>query len=230
MAILTEQQLQNGYFRDIGGFPPAKTIHTIAEYDGAKQCCIACTQLSDSALTERERKQTLGDWIHFLKTNTTTFEAIHFNCRVPQALFDAVCYQENLVELRCKWGRYPDLSALAGLKNLQYLYLGSCSSVEDLAPITQLNNLVVLYLENFKRIEDYSPLAVLTNLEQLIISGPILGIAHIKDLDFLCDMPNLLSIWRPNTILRNKYSPEQQEHLRARLPNLQGIYSQAWWL
>ena len=166
MGVLTDKQLQYGYFMDVGGFPPAKIIHTIAEYDGSEQCCISCTQLQGH-YSDSERRRILKDWIHFLKTNPATFRKLHFNSHVPQALFDAVCWQENLTELRLKWGNYSNLSGLANLNHLQYLYLGSCPSVQDLTPITQCQELIVLYIENYKRITNYSALQKLNKLEQV---------------------------------------------------------------
>lgn len=226
MGVLTDKQLQNGYFMDIGGFPPAKIIHTVAEYDGSEQCCISCTQLqgrySDSAC-----KQILKEWIHFLHDHPTAFQSLHFNCRVPQPLFDAICCQENLTELRLKWGNYADLSSLANLKHLQYLYLGSCPGVQDLTPITQSQELVVLYIENFKRITDYSALQKLNRLEQLVISGPILADIPVSDIDFIRNMPNLASVWFPNVRIVKRYSDEDRENLRA--TNIQGVYNQHWW-
>lgn len=229
MPILTDEQLNRPYFGKIGGFPPVPIIHALEEYDGSEKCCIACTQLSDFKYSEREKKKVLKDWLHFLQTNTIAFTAIHFNSRVNQALFDAACWQENLVELRCKWGSYPDLTALTKLKKLKFLYLGSNPSVTDLEPITQLEDLAVLYLENFKRIEDYSPLTKLKNLEQLVISGPTLNDIHIQDLDFLGDMPNLRSFRLMNAVVRKKYTPQERELLRRRGTQIQGIWDQEWW-
>lgn len=226
MGVLTDEQLQYGYFMDIGGFPPAKIIHTVAEYDGSAQCCISCTQLQGH-YSDSERRRILKDWIHFLKTNPTAFRALHFNSHVPQALFDAVCCQENLTELRLKWGNYSNLTGLTKLNHLQYLYLGSCPSVQDLTPITQCQELVVLYVENFKRITDYSALQKLNRLEQLVISGPTLGNVPVADFDFIQNMPKLSSVWFPNVRITKRYSDGDRERLRA--TNIQVIYNQHWW-
>lgn len=226
MGVLSDQQLQYGYFMDVGGFPPAKIIHTVAEYDGCEQCCISCTQLQ-GRYSESQRRRILKDWIHFLKNNPTSFRALHFNSHVPQALFDAACCQENLTELRLKCGNYSDLTGLSKLKHLQYLYLGSCSSVQDLTPITQCQELVVLYIENFKRITNYSALQKLNRLEQLVISGPILADAPVADIDFIQFMPNLASVWFPNVRIIKRYSDAERENMRA--ANIQGVYNQQWW-
>ena len=120
--------------------------------------------------------------------------------------------QEDLEELRFKWGHYKNLSALENLKKIKFLYLGECRArVDDLTPITKLKNLVVLKTENFKLIEDYSPLIALSNLEQLI-AGSL-----VKDLEFLREMPNLRSVF---TTTKKEYTDKKIDELRASLPNL----------
>ncbi len=219
MAILTENQIKNLYFKDIGGFPSKKSMIELMDYQGENKVSIFCTQL-DYIYSEREKKRILVEWIDFLSTNTKAFKSLHFNSRVPQKLFDAACCQEDLEELRFKWGAYKDLSKLKKLDKLKYLYIGSGASVQDITCLGSLDNLIVLQVENFKKIEDYTPLISLNKLEQLVISGPILGNTPIKDLDFLYKMKNLVSLWLPNTTLRRKYSKEEWERLRADLPNL----------
>lgn len=222
MAILTEDQINNLYFKEIGGFPPKKSCIELKDYQGENKLSIFCTQLNYT-YSEREKKRILAEWIDFLRTNTKAFKALHFNSRVPQKLFDAACCQEDLEELRFKWGAYEDLSELIKLDKLKYLYIGSGASVQDITCLGSLDNLIVLHVENFKKIEDYSPLISLNKLEQLVISGPILGNTPIKDLDFLYKMQNLVSLWLPNTALRRKYSKEEWERLRLALPNLHFI-------
>jgi hypothetical protein len=70
----------------------------------------------------------LAEWFDFLRSNRKTFRALHFASRVPQNLFDAACCQDDLEELRFKWGAYSDLSAIKNLKNLKILYIGSGAS------------------------------------------------------------------------------------------------------
>jgi len=231
MPILTESQLGNGYFHNIGGFPPLSQTgdktnfaQSVSDYRGQERLCIACTQLDYCGYSEREKKRVLAEWIYFLQTNTKAFKALHFNSRVPQALFDAACCQEDIEELRFKWGAYTDLSALEKLQKLSYLYIGSGAGVRDITILGNLNNLIVIYVENFKRIEDYSPFIKLNNLEQMVISGPTLGLTPIKDLEFLREMKNLLSAWFPNTTLRRKYTKEELANLRAALPHLTFVY------
>ena len=226
MQVLTDEQLKGYYFDGIGGFPALGSItragydnfaQQVKDYKGQERLCICCTQLEffyDSEFnripcTEKEKKLALKEWLEFLTTNTKAFKALHFNSHVPQRLFDAACRQENLEELRTKWGNHKDLSALENLTELKYLYFGSCPGVTDLTPLTKLKNLVVLHLGNFKRIEDYSPLIALEKLEQLVISGPILGTTPIKDFEFLREMPNLLSFRSVQLALRKKYTDDE---------------------
>lgn len=228
MAVLTRKQIKDGYFQNIGGFPPMEIITEVKEYKGEEHLCIACTQLDYRGYSEREKKRVLAEWIDFLRTNTKSLKALHFNSRVPQRLFDAACYQENLEELRFKWGAYSDLSALEKLRQLKFLYIGTCPSVKDIAIFERMKNLIVLYLENFKRIEDYSPLTALDKLEQLVISGPLYGNTPIKDLEFLREMQSLVSIWTPGTTIRKKYTSDELADLRMSLPNLYDIYNCIW--
>ena len=230
MPILTESQIKEVYFRQIGGFPPLNQTQDrtnfareVKDYNGQKKLCIACTQLDSEAYSEREKKRVLLEWIDFLSINTKVFRALHFNSRVPQALLDAACCQENLEELRFKWGGYSDLTALEKLKKLKFLYVGQGSSVKDITPISRMKSLVVLYVESFKKIEDYSPLSSLDNLEQLVISGPILGTTPIKDLEFLREMQELRSLGLGNLKFRKKYTSAEIADLRAALPNLHDI-------
>lgn len=223
MTLLNEKQIKEMYFQDIGGFPPNKHVKEVKDYKGEEYCCIACTQL-DHLYSERDAKRILNEWIDFLRTNTKTFKALHFNTRVSQKLFDAACCQENLEELRFKWGAYTDLSALENLKQLKYLYIGSGAGVRDITSLGKLENLIVLHVENFKRIEDYSVFINLRKLEQLIISGPILGRTPIKDLEFLREMKNLVSVGLPNTTIKKKYTLEELEDLRRCLFKVHLIY------
>lgn len=224
MAVLTSEQLKNGYFRDIGGFPGAPVITTVSEYDGSGRACIACTQLA-GRFSDREARKLLREWIDFLTGHPEEFQALHFNTRVPQALLDAACAQRNLSELRCKWGSYTDLSRLRNCSRLEYLYLGSGASVQSLSPIPEMESLRVLYLENFRKIRDYSPLDRLADLEQLVICGPDLGNITIGNLDFVCRMPNLRSIWLPNVTLRHTLA--ERELLRS--TGIAGIFGHEWW-
>jgi len=151
VVVLSETQITKEYFNIIGGYPSSKIIHELSEYNGEEQVCIACTQLDvnhdNVQYSEREKKYILKEWINFLSTKTKALKGLHFNSRVPQALFDAACCQEKLEELRFKWGSYSNLSALENLDKLKFLYLGQGSSVQDITVIGKLKSLVVLHID-----------------------------------------------------------------------------------
>ena len=228
MTVLTEKQLDTGYFREIGGFSPLCIIKEVKDYKGEDRICIACTQLDYLGYNEREQKRILNEWIDLLRTDTKLLSALHFNSRVPQSLFNAACSQENLEELRFKWGPYKDISALDNLKKLQFLYIGTGASVQDISVLGKLKNLIVLLIENFKRIEDYDDLATLDKLEQLVIRPTNLGNnVPIKDLEFLREMHSLVSVVLSAKIIR-KYTAYELNDLNASLPNLRGYCGRAW--
>ena len=224
MAILSEEQLSKTYFDIIGGFPSAKVLKELKDYNGEEQICIACTQLDSHhdylGHSKSDLKRIQKEWISFLCSNVSKIKALHFNSRVTQELLDASCCQENLEELRLKWGAYSNLSSLEKLCNLRFLYIGQGSNVQDISILGKINSLIVLHIEGFKKIEDYSPLIGLNNLEQLVIVGPMLGRTPIKDLEFLLEMPNLRSVLIGNVVLRKKYTPEELFNLRAAIPQL----------
>ena len=231
IPVLTEEQILGGYFDIVGGFPAGKNIlKRLKDYDGADKICVTCTQMDSASwsnkksLMAREKKQILNEWIDFLRTNTKALKALHFNSHVPQALFDAACCQENLEELRFKWGNYQDLSALENLRSLKFLYIGPGASVRDITPLTKMKSLVVLHVKQFKRIEDYSPLAALDNLEMLFIGSGTLQRIVVKDLEFLREMPNLLSFGTGYTTLRKKYTKDELTSLFSKLPNLRDMF------
>lgn len=231
--MLTDKQLKEEYFNMIGGFSQLNIIHELNEYNGESQICIACTQLKGEeektlfpdvkSYSQSDKKRILKEWIDFLCTETKAIKKLHFNSKVPQSLFNAACCQEELEELRFKWGTYSDLSPIENLKNLKFLYIGPGSSVSDITSLGKMKNLIVLHMEGFKKIEDYSSLKSLEALEQLVIWGPVLGFTPIKDLEFLREMPNLRSISIGNVRLKRKYTKEEIRKLYSDLPNLHFI-------
>ena len=237
MPVLTEEQIKGGYFDIIGGFPTLSKqralgdestyinyAREVKDYKGQPKLCICCTQLNDNIYSTRDKKRILNEWIEFLKTETQTFTALHFNSHTPQALFDAACHQEHLVELRTKWGNYKDLSALENLHSLKFLYIGSGPGVLSIDPISKMKSLVSVVVENFKKIEDYSLLSELDALEQLQIGSGILQRIKVNDLEFLHEMPNLLSFAIGDASFKRKYTQMGLSELFDALPNLRKMF------
>ncbi len=232
MTVLSEEYIRKTYFEIVGGFPSLPIIQEVQEYDGGPKACIACTQLPGKELeqfyagsrkcyTKKEQKAVLKEWVDFLSSKTDILEAIHFNSYVPQELFDAACCQENLTELRVKWGGIKDLSGLKKLRKLRYLCLGSCRGLADLSPIAELKDLVVMDFAGKQSFTDYSALAGLKNLEQLIIDGPFAGgYTVVDDLEFLRQMPQLRSLGLGAVSLKRKYSKEELRDILDSMPDV----------
>ena len=155
MGLLTDKQIKYGvdYFHQ--DEPQSKCIIEVSEYKGESTLTINCTQLGDSFTpqykTAKEKKRVIQEWGDFLTYNPTAFTELTFCTRMPQELFDAVCAQQNLRKLHIEWGVYPDISKIANLTNLEYLHLGSGSSVESIEPIAKLNNLLALSVKNIQK-------------------------------------------------------------------------------
>lgn len=224
MPVLTARQMEYGVFYFHKDEPQPKRVIEVAEYNGESALSIHCTQLGDSFTPQyappKEKKRVLSEWCEFLSTQTEAFTALTFNTRMPQELFNAVCKQKKLRRLYVKWGSYPDISAVSNLKSLEYLYLGSGSSVQSIEPLARLERLVALSLENLQNIYDYSPLAQLARLESLDIHGDGFAPKHIHpdSLDFLTKMPQLRAFSFITARLRSKdFTPvlslQNLEHL-----------------
>jgi len=210
MSVLNEKQIEYGfnYYHKDESYP--KAIVELSQYNGENSLTINCTQLGDKFTpqfdTAKKKKSVLLEWCDFLSNNTTAFTELRFGTKMPQELFNAVCCQKNLKELHIKWGSYPDISLLKNLSNLEYLHIGSGSSVQSIEPIAMLKKLIALSVENFKNITDYSPLVQLKKLECLSIEGDGMSpqYIHVDSLDFLKGMQQLRFFRLLTVRLRNK--------------------------
>ena len=204
---LTDDQIRYGFAYGRNAF---ESVITTREYVGQKELTINCTQLGGARRSPSEKKRIVTEWCEFFVENPTAFNRLQFGTRMPQALFDAVCHQQNLECLEIKWGAYKDLTAIENLKKLKFLDIGSGAGVESLRPIGRLVTLNGLCLENFQKISDYSELTSLQQLESLSIHGDGMGPQYVKvdSVEFLREMPQLRSLSLLTIRLQNKdYSP-----------------------
>jgi hypothetical protein len=221
---LTEDQIRYGISHAKCSDPARRRVVEVAEHRGEPTLAINCTQLGGTFTPQfasaKEKKRILREWCDYLKANPGSFTSLAFGTRMPQELFDAVCHQRALVHLEIKWGAYEDLSALAKMRALRVLHIGSGARVGSLAPLTELTELMALSVENFQKITDYAPLTRLRKLQSLSIEGDILGPQHIKpdSLEFLREMPQLRAFRLIGARLQSKdYRPvlalQNLEHL-----------------
>ncbi len=82
-----------------------------------------------------------------------------------------------------------DLSPIAELDSLQFLFLQDLARVTSLPRMSRMTSLRRIHIENLKRLTDLSPLRTAPSLEQLVLGNfPHLAAA---DFDFLADHPTL---------------------------------------
>lgn len=88
--------------------------------------------------------------------------------------------------------KIKDIGALAYFKNLGSINL-SWNSVTDLTPLAGLYQLEALYMNGNKNISDFSPLAGLTNMKDL----NFIGNANINDsnISFIVNMTQMEMLW-----------------------------------
>ena len=143
---------------------------------------------------ERLQRRYTDEWVRFLKNEKLPVREVEIDSRVNQAVFDALCEQENVESLRIKWLTAKQINGVAKLKNLKKLFLESAASLCDVSPVAALEDLEVLILGQTKKAYDYSSLAALKKLKVLGICSyrPSFGTKiPVRDLDFLAELPSL---------------------------------------
>lgn len=163
------------YIPDLLANPEIAALHYPEEYTGQKDVKLCCTQHYNAFyrpdITEYRQKKITASWVSFLCCDIQPMETVQFCTKTNQAVFDAICHQENLQSLWFKWCAVPDLSQISQLKNLKRLYIGLGTAIRDLSPLGELESLEVLRLGNTTKVTDYSALGRLRNLKALEIVG-----------------------------------------------------------
>ena len=134
--------------------------------------------IDDSQETEKTWEQKYEEWIQ----NPEPYGGLE----VLKTIRDVE--ESGATVLSLSFNNISDLSPLAGLTNLTYLYLND-NNISDLSPLAGLTNLeVVLWLDN-NSITDLTPLAGLTNLEVLYLTfnnitdvTPLAGLTNLTEL------------------------------------------------
>ena len=163
------------YMPDLRANPEIATIHYPEEYAGQQTVKLCCTQHYNAFyrpdITDYQQKKITESWVKFLHGDIQPMEVVQFCTKTNQAVFDAICHQENVQSLWFKWCAVPDLSQIAQLRKLKRLYIGLGTAIRDLSPLGELENLEVLRLGNTSKVTDYSALGRLRNLKALEIVG-----------------------------------------------------------
>jgi hypothetical protein len=144
-----------------------KPISAGADYDGGERLQLAWEL---GRISEKEKRQAIKQWSEKLP-ELQNVRWLRIWSHVTPPLFEAVCRMSDLECLQIKWSNVRDISAIAKLQQLRYLYFGSSTKVESIEPLAALSKLRLLEIENFKLITDFSPLTRLTALESLAVTG-----------------------------------------------------------
>lgn len=172
------------------GASPA--ITTLADYDGGPVVRVSATQLGTKYSAYQARK-IVNQWCEFFAAGPTAITDLALTSRTPKRLFASLRGQTQLRSLGVKWGDYEDLSPLAGMHELQELWLGGASSVRTLAPLGEMPQLRALAVESLRHVRDLSPLGSLTQLRSLLVGGDWIAprTVHVDSVAFLRNLPRL---------------------------------------
>ena len=100
--------------------------------------------LIQSTKLQRQEKIVVNEWCDFLIKIRMLLQNLHFVQECHKSFLMRYALKKNLKKLYIKWGVYPDISKISNLVNLEFLHLGSGSSVGSIEPISKLENLVAL--------------------------------------------------------------------------------------
>jgi hypothetical protein len=142
---------------------------------------------------ESEKKKLVKVWTRKLPT-LQHLRRLQLWAQVTQPVFDAACELEQLEVLHIKWSNIKELGALARLRQLRALSIGSSTRVVSIEAIGGLQSLTLLELENFKSISDFSPLTRLKSLQSLSVTGSMWSRQTIESLEPFASMTWLTSL------------------------------------
>lgn len=184
---------------------------------------------------DKDKKKVIAAWVKAIPS-LTDVTRLRVWSQVTQPLFDAIGELPQLEVLQLKWSSIHQLDAIANLRALKALSMGSSTRVESIAPLATLPSLELLEIESFKSITDFSPLLKLRSLRGLSVTGSMWSQQAIASLDPFAQMTWLRSLCidtshvasiRPLDKLTNLESLgvggrlpyEEYAWLAARLPN-----------
>ena len=183
--------LRLGYWPSLwlsGELPSA--IRSVGEDVGATALNIACTQ---TGLPAAQQRRIVGEWVRHLPTVRAT--TVVFSSKVSQDLFDAACGVPDLQALNIKWSSCRSLAQLKQAKSLRALFIGSSPEVTDLSPIAELPNLKYLFIENVRGPVDLSFLRTLRGLREFGLSASRGKRLKVVSLSALAPLAELEMVW-----------------------------------
>lgn len=168
---------------------PRAIVHPI-EHDGGERLSLMWDL---GVVDEKVKKQAINEWCLALP-DLRQVRWLKVWSLVTPALFEALCRMPNLECLQIKMSNVSDIGAIANLKQLRYLHIGSSTKVQSIEPLAALSQLRLLELENFKLVSDFSPLLALEKLESLAVTGSLWTKQTVESLDPFVRMTGLTSL------------------------------------
>lgn len=207
------------FHRPDEGHPPPP-IRSPEELRPSGRLAIACTQTDLSASRQRAL---VREWCEVLP-QLDDVRLLWLVSRVPQALFDAACQVPGLEGLYVEWSGIRALDAVVDADALEYLHIGSSTSVESLDPLSRCVQLEGLGIENFKRVHDLAPLATLTGLQELAVDGSTWSTQYVKTLEPIGSLLDLRHL-----SLVNLRAGDGTLRPLFTLRRLAGLHLAQWW-
>jgi hypothetical protein len=162
---------------------------------------------------DADTKKNIAAWVEALP-KLQQLSGVCAWTHVTPALFEALCTLRGLTHLQIKWSNLEKLDAIAGLRKLTHLHIGSSTRVESIEPLCEVGSLQYLAIENFKRITDFSPLARLTGLRELRIVGSMWTRQAVESVEPLATMTWLEELWVDTSNTKSIRPLERLQNLR----------------
>ncbi len=172
------------------------------DYDNQKFLSFSIPASSEAV----KRKKEIKEWCHILSSNQD-IQSISIYGATTQELFNAVCNQSSLIDLRiCNAsGNLVDLAPLANLVNLRRLFFDSATKIIALDIIGELNKLEWLELIDFKRVGSLKGMEKLSNLKGLVfVSRGRSSLIKLDSYSYLSSLRQLLYLDVSGTRIADK--------------------------
>lgn len=219
---LNEHDFSRGfwYHRPEDNFPPPALFHLDASY--SKSRLTLAETPGSRELSDYQRKKIITSWEDILPS-LDSVEMLWVAPKVNQSLFDAIC---NMPNLRGLWIKHSNVKSIdsAKLQGLEFLHLGSSTSLGSIGQLSKIENLKWLETENLKQIKDFSPLSRLEQLVGLGINGSMWTTQRVDSLAPFSNLFKLRYVSLANTRVKdNSLKPLHN------LKRLETLHIAQWW-
>jgi len=226
MAVLTDEQLRNGYFDIFPGFPGinindistyANFVHEVKEYEGQERVCISCTQLPDSrypialprTVVSNPNPKIYGKLEGYSPKEQKLIlkewvEFLQANPKTFKGLHFSSHVPQRLFDAAC---------CQANLEELRFKW----GNYKDLSALENLPMLKYLYIGSGAGVQDLTPIC---NIKSLVVLS-VENFKRIEDYSPLTALENLEELTIHSAML-GRIAMSDLEFLRD-MPNLRSF-------